>query len=81
MSQSASMSLIESVTSNFVAFIISVLIQAAVFHAYGFDATIADNMQIVLLFTLISVARGFIFRRLFDWIGETPINYIRKILK
>lgn len=81
MSQSKLMSFMESCSSNIFAFIISVLIQGAVFHAYGFDATIADNIQIVLLFTGISIIRGFAFRRLFDWLGEAPINYIKRKLK
>ena len=65
MSQSRSMSLIETCTSIAIGFVVSVIITALVMPAYGHDVTLADNIQITLIFTVASIVRGYLVRRAF----------------
>lgn len=65
MSQSRRMSLIETVASIAIGFVVSVIITAVVMPAYGHHVTLADNIEITAIFTLASIARGYLVRRFF----------------
>ena len=65
MSQSRTMSLIETCASIAIGFVVSVIITALVMPAYGHDVTLADNIQITLIFTVASIVRGYAVRRAF----------------
>jgi Mg/Co/Ni transporter MgtE len=65
MSQSRRMSLIETCVSIGIGFVVSVIITAVVMPAYGHDVTLADNIQITLIFTVASILRGYLVRRAF----------------
>ena len=65
MTQSRRMSLIETCASIAIGFVVSVIITALVMPAYGHDVTLADNIQITLIFTVASIVRGYAVRRLF----------------
>ena len=65
MSQSRRMSLIETVTSIAIGFAVSVVLTAVVMPAYGHAVTLGDNLQITGIFTVASIARGYLVRRAF----------------
>lgn len=65
MTQSRTMSLVETVASIAIGFVVSVIITALVMPAYGHDVTLADNVEITLIFTVASIVRGYVVRRLF----------------
>ena len=65
MTQSRRMSLIETCASIAIGFVVSVIITALVMPAYGHDVTLADNIQITLIFTVASIVRGYAVRRAF----------------
>lgn len=70
MSQSRRLSLIESITQQAVGLVISLLIWEFVIKpVWNIQTGIVDNITITLLFTLASIIRGYIFRRLFNRIG------------
>ena len=69
--QSRKMSLIESITNVIVGYSISVLAQILIFPMFGLSATIKENLLIGLCFTVISIARSYILRRIFNKIKES----------
>jgi len=81
MTQSTFMSFAEAAVSNLFGIALSVLVQMVVFSVYDIEVSLIDNLSIVLIFTVVSIIRTFIFRRLFNWLGEKPLNYIRRKLK
>jgi hypothetical protein len=66
MRQSRLMSLVEAVTNVVVGYGIAVLTQMAVFPLFGLSATIGQNLAIGAIFTVISLARSYLLRRLFE---------------
>jgi len=60
------MSLVEALTNVVVGYGIAVLAQIAVFPLFGLHVALADNMAIGLVFTMLSIARSFALRRLFE---------------
>lgn len=66
--QSKKLSLIESITNTVIGLIISVILQIIVFPLFGFNPSIEQNMQITLIFYVVSFARSFIIRRIFNLI-------------
>lgn len=65
MRQTRIMSLIETLASLIIGFAVSVIITAIVMPAYGHDVALSDNIQITAIFTVASVARGYLVRRAF----------------
>lgn len=69
MTQSRTMSLIETVASIAIGFVVSLVITAVVMPAYGHDISVADNLQITAIFTVASILRGYFVRRFFVCLG------------
>lgn len=65
-SQSRRMSLIEATVNVAVGFGLAVLAQIRVFPLFGIHATLSENLAISCLFTLISIARSYMLRRMFE---------------
>lgn len=70
MSQSRRLSAIEAVTNVAVGYGVAVLAQIAFFPLFGIHASLSDNLLIGLLFTVVSLARSYVLRRLFNRIRE-----------
>ena len=64
--QSRLMSLIESLTNVAIGMVVSFFGQIVVSRWYNLPLNVAQNMQIVLFFTVLSVARSFVVRRWFN---------------
>lgn len=65
MTQSKRMSMIETITSIIVGFVVSMLVTYIVFPMYGHTVTFADNLEITSIFTVTSFVRGYCIRRVF----------------
>ena len=70
MAQSHTMSLFEAVTNVAVGFGVAVGVQLAAFPLFGIDASIDDTLGIGAIFTGVSIARGYLLRRLFERIAR-----------
>lgn len=70
MSQARVDSFAEAITNTAVGFGISLLTWAVLAHLYGIPMTWATNFQITGIFTVISILRQYVLRRLFD--GRSP---------
>lgn len=69
--QSKRQSLIEASTQTLVGFAQGVLTQMLLFPLYGWTPTFLENIQLVLAFTIVSLARSYLVRRFFNWIWLT----------
>ena len=66
MSQSRRMSLIEAVSNTMVGYLVALMVQLVVFPLFGLAVSLADNLVIALVFTVVSIARSYTLRRLFE---------------
>ena len=65
MKQSRLSSFAETCLSIAIGFVVSLILTALVLPAYGHDVTFGQNMQITGIFTVASIARGYLVRRAF----------------
>lgn len=68
MSQTRRMSILETVASTAIGFAISYATSLTVLPLFGFAVTHGQNLGITCIFTGISLARGYVVRRLFNWL-------------
>lgn len=66
MTQSRAMSLVEAATNVVVGYILAIFTQLAVFPWFGLKAALVDHLAIGLAFVGVSLARGYLLRRLFE---------------
>ncbi len=66
MSQTKRMSMAETVTNTAIGYGVALASQLAIFPLFGIDITFADNLAIGAWFTVISIARGYLVRRIFN---------------
>jgi hypothetical protein len=66
MKQSRTMSLVEATANVAVGYGIAVVTQILVFPVFGLQTTLAQNLKMGAVFTLVSIARSFAVRRLFE---------------
>ena len=63
--QSKKHSIIESITNTFVGMAVSFLIQIAIYPIMGITVKLSQNVIITIVFTIASILRGYIIRRIF----------------
>ena len=66
MKQTHTMSIIETVTSTFVGFVVSVVLTFYALPFWGFEPSWNDSFGITIVFTIASVLRGYFIRRAFN---------------
>ena len=66
MKQSRLMSLLESIANVLVGYGVAVATQMAVFPLFGLAVTVAENLLIGLIFTVVSIVRSYALRRSFE---------------
>mgnify|MGYP003452101944 FL=1 len=59
-------SLIEASTNVFIGFVIAFISQLVFFPIVGIEANLEQNFILTVLFTLVSIIRGYIIRRYFN---------------
>lgn len=75
MKQSRLMSLLEQTLSTAIGFGIALATQLIIFPWFGFHPDIGTNLAITAIFTVVSVARGYLLRRLFEALHiRTPMS-------
>jgi hypothetical protein len=60
------MSLVEAATNVVVGYVLAIATQIAVFPLFGLEAALVDHLAIGLAFLGVSLARGYLLRRLFE---------------
>jgi len=66
MKQSRVMSLVEAVVNVVVGYGVAVATQMLVFPLFGLQTTLAQNLKMGAIFTVVSIARSFALRRVFE---------------
>ena len=66
MKQSRAMSLVESIANVIVGYGVAVITQILIFPIFGLHTTLAQNLKIGAAFTVMSIARSFALRRVFE---------------
>ena len=66
MKQSRLMSLVESVANVIVGYGVAVVTQILIFPVFGLHTTLAQNLKMGAIFTIVSIARSFALRRVFE---------------
>lgn len=66
MSQSKRHSIMEAVTSTAVGFLVTWFAGMAIYPLVGIQVTTSQNTVVVLLFTVVSLIRGYVLRRAFN---------------
>lgn len=70
MSQSRRHSFIETITGVAIGFIVSMCLSAVVYPAFGHKFSLCQNFWITVIFTVASIARGYVVRRAFNAWGR-----------
>ncbi|MBK5945091.1 hypothetical protein CCR83_01170 [Rhodobacter veldkampii DSM 11550] len=66
MKQSRLMSLVESIANVLVGYGVAVVTQILIFPIFGLQTTLAQNLKMGLVFTIVSLGRSYALRRLFE---------------
>lgn len=66
MKQSRLMSLVEAVANVVFGYGVAVVTQILIFPVFGLHTTLAQNLKMGAVFTMVSLARSFALRRLFE---------------
>lgn len=66
MNQSRTMSLVEAVANVAVGYVLAIATQLVVFPVFGIEAALGEHLTIGLAFVGVSLARGYLLRRLFE---------------
>ena len=66
MKQSRLMSLVESIANVIVGYGVAVATQILIFPIFGLHTTLAQNLKLGAIFTVVSIARSFTLRRVFE---------------
>ena len=64
--QSKRESMIETLTSVFVGWLIGVILNLTILPLFDYNITVVDSLWVSLIFTVISVVRGYVIRRAFN---------------
>lgn len=65
MSQTRAMSLTESCASTAIGFAVAIASQVLIYPFFGIHVTFSTNFRLTCVFTVISIARGYLVRRVF----------------
>lgn len=68
--QTRKKSLLESFLNVLIGYGIALLAQLAIFPLFGIYVTLHDNLLIGAAFTVVSIARSYLLRRLFNWLDH-----------
>ena len=66
MNQSRSMSLVETAANVAVGYVLAIGTQVVVFPWFGIEAALEEHLALGLVFVGVSLARGYLLRRLFE---------------
>ena len=64
--QTKRQSLIETLTSVFVGWLIGVILNLTVLPLFDYNITVIDSLWVSLIFTAVSVIRSYVIRRFFN---------------
>lgn len=73
MAQSRRASLTEAVANSLVGFTISVVVNQYLMPLFGFSVTVTQSVIIVAVYTVVSILRSYILRRVFNALSQRSV--------
>ena len=67
--QTKKLALIETIVGVITGFIISFILTATVFPLFDINISIETNLKVTIIFTIVSIVRGYTLRRIFNRIA------------
>ena len=64
------MSLVEAMANVVVGYVLAIVTQMIVFPWFGIEAALGEHLAIGLVFVGVSLARGYVLRRIFEHLGR-----------
>lgn len=64
--QSKKMSLVETIASTVIGFVVAILSQYAIFPLFDIYVPLSAHLYMSIFFTVVSIIRGYLVRRLFN---------------
>lgn len=68
MSQKKWVSFLEIVINISCGYFLAVIMQMILFPMFGVEISMAANFELAAIFTVVSILRSYVFRRIFNWI-------------
>lgn len=78
MKQSRAMSLVESLANVAVGYGVAVVTQILIFPIFGLHTTLAQNLMMGAIFTVVSIGRSYALRRLFETVRDSSKLPVRR---
>lgn len=66
MTQSKKNSLFEAFTNVLIGYLVAVIANLLILPLFGYNVTVADSFSIGVAFTLVSLGRSYVIRRIFN---------------
>jgi len=76
--QSKRHSIIETLVSTAIGFIVSLILVNIVLPIYNFPVNLGQSIGITVIFTVASILRGYCVRRSFNWLHHRKYTYIKR---
>lgn len=76
--QSRRASLLEASLNTASGFCTSLLTQWVVFPMFDFHPALSENLTITAIFTVVSVIRGYVWRRIFNSLSAQPPRHLKE---
>jgi hypothetical protein len=80
MKQSRTMSMVEAAANVVVGYVLAIATQIVVFPWFGIEAALSEHLAIGMAFVGVSLARGYLLRRLFEAIRAHGLRFSDKPL-
>ena len=81
MNQTRLESLAEVIINVAIGWVVALITQLIVFPRYGFNPTFGEQFGISVIFTVVSIIRGYVIRRWFNaGIHKLAVQFIRKFV-
>ena len=79
--QSKIESLIESIINTSLGFLVALITQILIYPLFDIDVTMGDQSLLALIFTAVSLVRGYIVRRYFNTYFKHTVIYLSGLLR
>ena len=79
--QSKIESLIESIINTSLGFLVALITQILIYPLFDIDVTMGDQALLALIFTAVSLVRGYIVRRYFNTYFKHTVIYLSGLLR
>lgn len=74
--QSKRISLVEQLFNVGSGVALALIVGQIVYPLVGYAVTVRDNLILTIIFTLVSIVRGYVWRRVFNWLHQRKAGWV-----